>query len=145
VLAAHETEPFKGFGVFGVIKETGVDDEGLLEFVLQFPDKLYRDTTLAFYEAMGGRKLSIMSMLYKFVVKRAEMKELGKRMKEKNLKGNLKGEGKKQGGLVIFDKNGDPKYAFLEVTGNDLPVSDIIAAVNSVRSAQEVEGAAMSK
>lgn len=49
-----------GFGMFGLIKETGVDDEGLAEFNQKsFPFPLYRDADRAFYEALGNRKLSL--------------------------------------------------------------------------------------
>lgn len=29
-LAAREDKPLEGFGVFGVVKETGVDDQGIV-------------------------------------------------------------------------------------------------------------------
>jgi hypothetical protein len=32
-LAANPHNPLAGFGLFGVVKETGVDDKGLVEFV----------------------------------------------------------------------------------------------------------------
>ena len=56
-----------------------------------------------------------------------------KRMKSKNIDGNLVGEGLVKGGVIIFDKKGKPKYAYQEVTGNQMPVDDIAAAVKSIK------------
>jgi hypothetical protein len=138
-LAAHETKPFDGFGLFGVIKETNVDDVGLLEFANQFfTEPLYRDTELAFYKALGNRKLSITGMLWgMFVSKRAESKAMAARLKDKGIEGNMKGEGLTQGGVIIFDKKGEPKYAYLEETGQDIIVADLVSAVQAVRSEQQ--------
>lgn len=123
--------------MFGVIKETGVDDVGLLEFGNKFfTETLYRDTGLLFYRALGDRKLSITGMLWGMIWNRTEYKALMKRMKDKDIEGNLKGEGIKQGGVIIFDKTGEPKFAYLEETGKDIVVADLVSAVQAVRAAQ---------
>lgn len=134
---AHETKPLEGFGLFGVIKETAVDDEGLLEFSTFFPETLYRDDGLVFYKALDGWKLSMMGMLWGMVWNRTETKAMGARLKEKELEGNFKGEGLTPGGFVIFDRRGDPKYSYLEETGKDIVVADLVSAVRAVRVAQE--------
>jgi hypothetical protein len=138
-LAAHDTKPLDGFGLFGVIKETGVDDVGLLEFATKFfTEPLYRDTELAFYRALGDRRLSLTGMLWgMFVSKRSEYKAMSKRLEDKEIEGNLKGEGLKQGGVIIFDKKGEPKYAYLEETGKDIVVADLVSAVQAVRLEQQ--------
>mmetsp|Transcript_9213 Transcript_9213/g.12055 ORF Transcript_9213/g.12055 Transcript_9213/m.12055 type:complete len:80 (+) Transcript_9213:420-659(+) len=62
------------------------------------------------------------------------LKEVGKRIKEKNISGNMKGEGLIQGGIIIFDKNGKARYAYREETGFEVPVNDIIAAARMAKS-----------
>jgi len=135
---AHEEKPFEGFGLFGVIKETAVDDEGLLEFAQKFfTQTLYRDAELVFYKALGNRKLSILGLVWGMVWNRTETKAMSKRLKEKDVEGNMKGEGLTQGGIVIFDKAGEPKFAYLEETGKDIVVADLVSAVRAVRAAQQ--------
>jgi hypothetical protein len=137
-LAAHDTKPLDGFGLFGVIKETGVDDVGLLEFALKFfTEPLYRDTGLLFYRALGDRKLSLTGMFWGMIWRRTEFKALSQRLKDKEIEGNLKGEGIKQGGVIIFDKMGEPKFAYLEETGKDIVVADLVSAVQAVRAEQQ--------
>eukprot|EP00978_Attheya_sp_CCMP212_P025245 scaffold80865_cov55-Attheya_sp.AAC.8 len=132
-VAAQEDTPFDGFGLFGVVKETGVDDEGLVDFNTKyFKRTLYLDTDLVFYNALGGRKLSVPSWNpLKFI---STIKAIGTRAKEKGISQNLKGEGIVQGGVIIFGKDGAPKYVYEEDTWNEMPVDDIIAAVNAVKA-----------
>jgi hypothetical protein len=137
-LAAHETKPLDGFGLFGVIKETAVDDVGLLEFALQFfTEPLYRDTELLFYRALGDRKLSLLPLIFGMIWNGPETKAMKARLKDKEIEGNLKGEGIKQGGVIIFDKKGEPQYAYLEETGKDIDVADLVSAVQAVRTEQQ--------
>jgi hypothetical protein len=58
---------------------------------------------------------------------------MGKRLKDKKLEGNMKGEGLKTGGIIIFGTDGKPKYMYPEVTGSPLEVDDLLAAVQAVR------------
>lgn len=130
-LAASKEKPFEGFNLFGVVKETGVDDEGLADFSKHYPFPLYRDENLEFYQALGNRKLSLPTFnpwrLYK------GYKQMSRRLKEKDLEGNLKGEGIKQGGVIVFGKDGKQRFAYAEETGSEIPVDDILAAVKSVK------------
>jgi len=59
------------------------------------------------------------------------------RLNEKGLDGNLKGEGLVQGGIVIFGKDGKPKFAYEEETGSPLPIADIIGALNAVKAGND--------
>lgn len=114
-----------------------MDDEGLRVFQKDhFPRPLYRDQNLDFYRAFGDGKitdhLSWWSILNPFRIYKG-MKQMNKRMKSKNLSGNLVGEGLKTGGIVIFGSDGEPKYAYPEITGSALEVDALMAAVRDVR------------
>jgi hypothetical protein len=130
-LAAEEN--LNGFGLFGLIKETGVDDEGLLEFHSNsFPFPLYRDEGLVFYnEFFGTNKLGLPS--YNPLRLYRGYKKMTARLNKKGLEGNLKGEGILQGGIVIFGKDGEAKFAYKEETGTPLPVDEIKAAIEAVK------------
>lgn len=135
-LSARDDAPFEGFEVFGVIKETGVDDEGLQEFYAEhFPFNLYRDVDLKFYEAFGNGSIFDGLSWNPFKLYR-ELKELGKRLKEKNLEGNMKGEGLTTGGVVIFSGTGEPKYMYKEETGFPLDEEMLLQAIQDVREGQ---------
>eukprot|EP00569_Conticribra_weissflogii_P005635 CAMPEP_0171329194 /NCGR_PEP_ID=MMETSP0878-20121228/1110_1 /TAXON_ID=67004 /ORGANISM="Thalassiosira weissflogii, Strain CCMP1336" /LENGTH=148 /DNA_ID=CAMNT_0011829135 /DNA_START=378 /DNA_END=825 /DNA_ORIENTATION=+ len=135
-LAAREDKPLEGFGIFGVVKEIGVDDAGLAEFQKQyFPYPLYHDEEKTFYTALGSRKLKL-STWNPFKLFRS-FRNLSKRLSEKNISGNYKGEGLLQGGIIIFDKNGKARFAYREETGAEVPVEDIIAVVREIKSENE--------
>lgn len=46
----------------------------------------------------------------------------------------MKGEGLVQGGVIVFSRDGKAQYAYLEETGNELPIDDILAAAKAVKS-----------
>mmetsp|Transcript_27094 Transcript_27094/g.42076 ORF Transcript_27094/g.42076 Transcript_27094/m.42076 type:complete len:90 (+) Transcript_27094:555-824(+) len=58
---------------------------------------------------------------------------MGKRLKDKGIDGNFKGEGLVQGGVIVFNNLGEPVYAYQEVTGDELPMKEILDAVQSIR------------
>ena len=53
--------------------------------------------------------------------------------KKSDLNGNMKGEGLVQGGIIILDKSGDARAVYLEETGSEPPVDDILAALKALR------------
>ena len=136
VLAAQKKEAFDDFGMFAIIKETGIDDEFLAEFHKSyFPYPTFCDKSYSFYQALGDRKVSISAFvlkhlsfyLFKFI------RETYQRITCKDIHEDFKGEAIVQGGVIIFDKEGKPTYAYEEEAGHHLPVKDILAAVNAVR------------
>jgi len=135
-LAASDPKTLSNFGMFGVVKETGVDDEGSRDFYEDyFPYPLYRDENLDFYRAFGDGKitdhLSWGTLLNPYKLYKG-MNEIRKRTKRKNIVGNLKGEGLKTGGIIVFGSDGEPKYAYPELTGNPLKTDDILAALRAL-------------
>ena len=121
-----------GFEVFGVVKEVAVDDEGLEEFHRKyFNYPLYLDSEKEFYSALGGRKMGMMSLMG-LIPK--SFGSLGKRLKAKEIEGNFKGEGLLQGGIILFNKFGESVYSYQEITGEELPMEDIIEAADKIRA-----------
>lgn len=135
-LAAQEDKPLDGFGIFGTIKETAVDDEGLVEFYEKsFTFPIYKDENLTFYEFFGKKKLGLNS--YNPLRLYRGYKKMMKRINAKGLSGNLVGEGMVQGGIIVFDKNGQPKFAYEEDTGKEVPVEDLLLAVKAVKEGRD--------
>ena len=133
-LKANDQQPLDGFDLWGVVKETGVDDQGLSDFADFYPFPLYRDDGWNFYKALGNRKISIPLNPFKLVGGIFSLYSMNSRVKEKKIEGNMTGEGMKQGGVIIFGKDGTPKYCYYEKTGNDLPLDDILAAIHAVKN-----------
>ena len=135
MFAAIAPELLEGFEIFGVVKETGVDDEGLAEFHQKYFGSypLYRDQSYAFYQALGDRKVGLGVFLNPFSLF-AIICDAFNRLTSKSITGNVtKGEGIVQGGIIIFSKDGRPACMYEEETGNDLRVAEIAAALKAVR------------
>ena len=139
VLAQNFGEYLEEIPIFGVVKEVGVDDAGLVEFqkdYFSFP--LYRDQSYAFYQALGNRK-AVGMFLNPFSIALMAWDAL-QRLMRKKIGGNLKGEGLVQGGIIIFDRQGMPIAMYQEETGADLPVADLALALKQIRERQENGG-----
>lgn len=141
ILAKLPESPLRGLGIFGVVKETGVDDKGLAEFGSKFfPFPIYCDKSYTFYQCLGDRRISIdlasilnpLSVFY-FIC------EAYRRYSSKDIGGNFKGEGVVQGGIILFDQEGYPKYAYQEETGSDVPIVDLLRAVQALKQVDNAD------
>lgn len=134
-----DKSPLDGFNLFGIVKETGVDDAGLAEFHSKYyPYDLYRDDDLIFYNNFfGQRKFGLSSLSLNPIKIYRGVRTLSTRMKAKSIDGNLIGEGSVKGGVILFDKRGKVKYAYQEETGTELPVDDIGAAAIAIKEGKK--------
>jgi len=126
---------FKGFNLRAIVKETGIDDEGLNEFATEyFPYPTYKDQALTFYNSLGSGNISIGFNPFAMI---KFLRESLKRTKELGIKSyNQKGEGFLQGGWILFDPNGIPQAAFQENAKQRVPIDDILKEVKSMGSNQ---------
>lgn len=124
---------FEGFQLLSIVKETGIDDEGLKEFATEyFPFPTYKDQSLTFYNALGSGKISIGFNPFAMV---GFIMDSLKRIKEFDIKSyNQKGEGFLQGGWILFDKEGIPQAAFQENAKQRVPLVDILKEVKSMQN-----------
>lgn len=122
----------KGFenniNLFGVIKEVGVDDEGLADFENKYfnHNDLFLDAEKGFYAALGNKSLTNQRLhswnpftLY------SDFNKLMGRMKDKGIEGNLKGEGLLKGGLYIVSPTAGVVYEHKEQSGTPMPYEEI--------------------
>jgi len=121
------------FNLWAIIKETGVDDDGLLDFHDRyFGYDTYRDENLAVYEAMGNRSIFRLRSWNPFRWYSA-MKGMASRLKAKKIATNYVGEGTVQGGVLVFDKEGNLAYAYEEKIGNELELDVLVAATRALK------------
>lgn len=97
-----------------------------------YPYPIYKDLDLKFYEAFGNGSITA-HMTFNPFRAFTGYRRMKERLQEKKLEGNYKGEGLKTGGLIIFDKDGSPKYMVPEVTGTPWNEEELLAALESVR------------
>lgn len=124
--------------MWGIVKEINVDDEGLAEFhhdYFSFP--LYRDVNLSVYQALGNRRLKLNTWNPIRMVR--GYREMTARLKLKKISGNLKGEGMVQGGVLVFDKQGELQYAYNEETGSEVNMEDLQNAIDAVRQKEQTQ------
>ena len=139
VLTALYSEVFDGYTIFGIVKETDADPEGLYEFQSKYFNgyPIYCDKSYAFYDALGDRKVGLdffLNMLNPLSIFSAVCSTY-QRITSKGIDGNVnKGEGFVQGGLLFFNHRGQPMAAYEEETGEDLRLQDIISAIYYVQN-----------
>lgn len=125
----------KGFQLFGIVKEIGVDDEGLTAFYKDhFTYPLYKDDGLVLYNDFFGQRSIFNFRTYNPFTLYSGYKAMTERIGKKKLKGNMVGEGTVQGGIVIFDKNGKARYAYEEEIGSEFNMKDIVESLKVLQS-----------
>jgi hypothetical protein len=135
--AAHFGEKF---GLWAIVKETSVDDQGLIDFYNKyFTFDIYRDEQLSVYSAMGNRSIFTIRTWNPVRWYRG-FQDLSRRLKEKQIQGNLAGEGIIQGGVLIFDRAGTLRLAYEEEIGDELSVDDILAGLRALEQEGNQEG-----
>jgi thiol-disulfide isomerase/thioredoxin len=115
--------------VVGAIKHIGVDDAALLEFYREyFHYPIYKDEKWDLYKALGDRQIKVWNLL-------TQLPKMIQRLKQKNIKNVPFGGDMSltQGGVLIFDRNGNLRYAYLENYGDELNLTEIKAAIEAAR------------
>jgi hypothetical protein len=155
-----ESPEMQGLKVFAIVKETGIDDEGLLEFYHEYlPHPTYKDQERVFYTALGSGQISMgfnpIRIFKNIQDSLKRINDLG--VKSYNIKGgkilrhiiscvmffnsclqhehDIIGEGLLQGGWIIFDTNGMPCAAFQENAKERIPIESILAEAKKLSCA----------
>lgn len=135
VLKALYGECLDGFQIFGIVKESNADEEGLVDFSTKYFGRfpLYCDKSYAFYRALGDRHVTLGSLLSNPFSIFSILCDTYQRLTSKQIDGTAKGEGLVQGGIVFFDASGNPVCASEEETGVDLRIEDLLTAAETMR------------
>jgi hypothetical protein len=121
------------FHLWGIVKEIGVDDSGLMEFHSTYFNKLplYHDPQNAIYDAFGRRSILKLRTWNPISIYRGFV-DVGRRLSSQNITGNYKGEGIIQGGILIFDPSGVLRYSINEEVGRPFDMDVIYQALQDV-------------
>ena len=131
-----------------MVKEAGSSDSieqrgdpSLAEYASRYftCGQVYLDPDWAFYHALGSRTIGISGIWQFFNPFTAIDRVRG--LREKQIDGNLVGEGLTLGGVIVMAPGGTGVvYTYLEETGQMLPISDIQKAVNQVVTRRGADG-----
>ena len=128
--------------MIGIIKEVapvkGAETDEILG-VGEFQSKyfhnhpLYMDAERNFYAFLGNKSL-LSQPLHSWNPFRlySDFQSLNQRLKEKNVEGNLKGEGLLKGGLLIISPKDGIVFRHEEATGSCMPYDEIGSALKSL-------------
>jgi peroxiredoxin len=120
-------------GAWAVVKEIDVDNDGLLNlYQKHFKFPFFLDEKRALYGALGQRRISLSQTVnLLFGLRRMRLK---KRCKDKGIEGNVLGKGASMvlGGVIVFDRRGNIRYAYQDQFSIELPVDEIKAAISQV-------------
>jgi AhpC/TSA antioxidant enzyme len=113
----------------GIVKESGTPetDEAVLNFYESyFTHPLYRDSKWDIYKAMGGRNVSVWSLL-------SRGNSLLKRARSKKIENKPTGEVWMLGGLLVLDKQGEIRHVMLDRFGHLFDTQALDTVVREIR------------
>lgn len=132
-LFQNHPKEVQGFNIIGVVKEFCDSGKSLHDFHENyFPFPIFHDDKKTVYKALGSRRVSLSTTL-KIM---NPFSDVMKRIKKNDIKGNFAGDGFLQGGVIVFKTDGEPAFKYEEKTGFELPVSDIVIALEQVRQGE---------
>ena len=116
--------------LIGAVKEAGTADVELLTFYQRFfRNPIYKDEKWNVFKALGGRKMSIMEAVIGFMRSKKRFQRKGIPLVTKH----RAGDSFMQGGVMIFDKNGELRFTYnTEFQEYDMDL--VSAAVKEARS-----------
>jgi hypothetical protein len=123
------SKKFQNLNLFGLIKETGVDDKALLDFYADyFTFPIYKDHEQDSFRFLGNRKISVWRLL-------KAQPRLYQRYHKKGIKNvPFGGDIFTQGGVLLF-KKGQLRYVYYERFGDELDMEALSWAIRSCQGA----------
>jgi AhpC/TSA antioxidant enzyme len=115
-------------GCVGIIKETSVDDDALIDlYRTYFHHPIYKDDKWRIFEAMGNRKISAWKLA-------ALVPKLTMKYKKENVKNIMTGGDLfTQGGILVFDKDGNLRYTYYERYGEFFDSEHLIRVIEEAK------------
>jgi AhpC/TSA antioxidant enzyme len=112
----------------GAIKEIGVNDQALLDFYQQyFRFPIVLDKKWEIFKAMGGRQIGLWPALTSYI-------RLNRRYKSQGIPNVQGGDIWTQGGVLVFDKDGNLRHTYYDTYGELLDVNVLRAAIREART-----------
>ncbi|CAB9521866.1 expressed unknown protein [Seminavis robusta] len=122
--------------LLATVKETGVNDVGLLTFYKTFFQRypVYQDEKWQLYHAMGGRKVGPFKLMYKLIKAQGRYFKKGFWHSPRNVK--VLRSPWMTGGVLVFNKKGELTYALEESVGKPFDMERLQAAIEETRDQQ---------
>jgi len=123
------------FALVGIVKDRSADNQDLLEFYdNHFRYPIYQDERWNIFHAMGNRKISLLQLLTGYVKSR-------RRHNQASIETKLPrdADGWTKGGVLIFDKHVNLRYAYDEEYGEELDIAAIRKAIRAASKKRRVD------
>lgn len=120
--------PNNNLSLWAIVKDTGVDEEGVLSFYqdfFHFP--IYKDEKWQSYKAMGERKLTLTQYIQGYLTNKSRWDKMGIHMSRAKCR-----DGWVQGGVLFFQNN-KLMQAYEEDFGKELEMDVLRATINRLQ------------
>lgn len=135
--------------LMATVKDTGYDDEGILEFYEHYFNRnpIFKDEKWNLYKALGGKKLTFAEI---FQILTSSRPRYSKGIRDSSMNANVtlvqnrkRQAGWLTGGILVFDRAGDLVFVLQETPGIPMDMEQVKLAIAEARMRNAARGGNM--